>query len=53
MGVWQIIYLSLTFMGLGLCLAKNGQPKEGTYNFWSQLIADLIILFILCKGGFF
>lgn len=53
MGIWQIVYIGIMFMGLGLNLAKDGQPKEGKYSFWAQFLADAIILFILYKGGFF
>ena len=53
MGIWQYLYLGLTFMGLGMYLAKNGEPKEGTYRFWVRLLAEAFVIFILYKGGFF
>lgn len=53
MGIWQIIYLALLMMGLGIHLAKDGQPKEGKYSFWTALISLGIQIALLYFGGFF
>jgi hypothetical protein len=49
----QIIFLALTFLALGSSLAKHGEPKNGTYNFGTQLVAEIIIIGLLYWGGFF
>lgn len=49
--IWVILYLALTFIGIGVVAAKHGEPCE--YNFWITLGADVIIIFILYKGNFF
>lgn len=53
LGAPQIIYLALVLLGLGSHLAKHGEKKEGKYDFWSSLIAQGIIIWILAAGGFF
>jgi hypothetical protein len=49
----QITYAALTLVGLGLVVAKNGEPKTGTHSVVSSLIVSAIILWILASGGFF
>ncbi len=49
----QIVIIVLTAMDLGLALALHGKPKEGNFNFWTQLLADAVIIFLLASGGFF
>ena len=49
----QWVYIGLTFMGLGLELARHGQRKTGEHNFISQIIATAIIYWLLWAGGFF
>ena len=53
MGIWEIIYLTLLMMSLGIYLAKHGEPKTGKYSFWSALISTTIQIVILYLGGFF
>ena len=53
LGAPQIIYLALALLGLGSELAKHGEEKVSKYNFWSRLIAQGIIIWILVAGGFF
>lgn len=53
MSVWAVIYLMLLVLSLGLHLAKHGEPKDGTYSFWSALISVGIQVFILYKAGIF
>lgn len=48
----QIIYLVLSGIGLGVTLAKSGEPS-GKYNFWTTLVSTIISLGLLLWGGFF
>lgn len=49
----QYAYLGLTFVGLGIHLAKHGEPKEGVYNVVTGVIASGLLLWILYCGGVF
>ena len=49
----QIIYLSLTMLGLGMQAVKHGNPKEGKENFWVVFISTAISVGLLYWGGFF
>lgn len=49
----QIIYLFIVVLGLGIALAKDGQPKTDKYSFWGTVVATLISLGLLYWGGFF
>lgn len=53
LGIPQILYLALILMGLGVHLAKDGQPRTDKYSFWGQLFITIITVYILYKGGFF
>ena len=53
MGFWQIIYIGMMCMSVGMHLAKDGQPREGTYSFGTSFISLVIQLGILWAGGFF
>lgn len=53
MGWQQIAIIVLTAMDLGLTLALHGKPKEGNHNFWTEALADAVIIFLLASGGFF
>ena len=53
MNIWKAIYLGLICANLGIFLAKDGEPRTGTYEFMDALIATLIQVWILYKGGFF
>ena len=48
----QYVYLCLMLLGLGVVLAKHGEPQKN-YNIWASLFADIIILGLLYFGGFF
>jgi len=50
---YQLIYLGIIAIGLGMTFAKHGEPKTGKENGWVSLISCAIVLFILYKGGFF
>lgn len=52
----QYIYLALLILGLGIALAKHGEPKPPLgqrYNFWVTLFDALIVIALLNWGGFF
>lgn len=53
MGIWQIIYIALTAMGLGIVLVKHGEPRTDKYNIFVSLTSTVIVLIILFLGGFF
>lgn len=53
MRVFQIIYIGMIVLGLGISVGKHGQPKEERYNGWVSLIAAAIDITILALGGFF
>jgi len=48
----QILYLALAALGLGINIAKHGQPK-GNYNAGYYFLDVLFALSILWWGGFF
>jgi hypothetical protein len=53
MGICQIIYVAMLFMGLGVSLKEHGEPKRGTNNAWYSIIGVIIQLVLLSFGGFF
>lgn len=53
MGIPQIIIICLLATALGIALAKHGEPKEGYYSFWVQLLSVAIDVGLLWWGGFF
>jgi hypothetical protein len=48
-----LIYLALVILGLGIVLAKDGEPKTGKHSFWWQLVGTAIPCGLLYWGGFF
>jgi hypothetical protein len=48
----QLIYLALSVLGLGIAIAKHGQPRE-PYNVVHSLIAICLAWPLLWWGGFF
>lgn len=40
-------------MGLGINLAKHGEPKDGKYNFWTTLLVVIIELVLFYYAGLF
>lgn len=46
MNIYYVIYLILQIFGLGIILAKDGEPREDKYNFKVSLIASLISIFL-------
>lgn len=53
MSIPAMIYLALTFLGLGIHLAKHGQKRSQEWNFLGALIANGLIICLLYWGGFF
>lgn len=53
MGVWQIVWICMMAISLGINLAVHGKPKQGNNNFFISLIAFGIQLVPLIFGGFF
>ena len=53
MGLWQIVWVAIVAVGLGINIIKHGEPREGNYNFGSFLIGALIEAGVLYLGGFF
>ena len=47
----QFILLAMMFVGLGMSMAKHGEPDK--YNGWASLVTKLILLGLLWWGGFF
>lgn len=52
-GLWQIIYVFITGLALGMTAMRHGKPKQGKENFWETLIGVAIQMFIIYMGGFF
>ena len=48
----QLIIIMLGMIGLGMNVAKHGEPKDSKYNGWTHLVATLIIWTVLYYGGF-
>jgi hypothetical protein len=48
-----LIYLALSFIGLGVVAAKDGQPRTGKCSLWSAVLSTWIAISLLYWGGFF
>ena len=53
MGWPQAILLGLWLIGMGIIVAKHGQPKEGRHNAIAHAVALALWSAILWWGGFF
>lgn len=53
MGIPQIIMIIIFCLSLGITMAKNGQPREDKYSFFTSLVATGIQVGVLIWGGFF
>ncbi len=49
----QLIYIVLAVLGLGITLAKHGEPKTGEHNILVTLINAILVFALLYWGGFF
>jgi hypothetical protein len=55
MNYYFIALLILISMGLGINLARHGQPKKENYNFFTSLISVIIevtLIYFAIKTGF-
>ena len=48
-----LIYLALTFLGLGVAAERSGKPRTGKHSFWLTVVSSLIGCGLLYWGGFF
>lgn len=53
MVICRTLFMFWLALGLGSYLAKHGEPKEGTYNFWIAFISSVLQVLLLWGGGFF
>ena len=49
----RVLFLVWMVLGLGITLAKHGEPKREKYNFGLSFIAGALQLLLLWGGGFF
>lgn len=49
----QFIYIILTVAGLCLSAHRHGRINEKKENFWTSLLASVLVQIILYWGGFF
>jgi hypothetical protein len=49
----QVIWIVLAVLGLGIHMARSGEPLRGRYSAWMQIISIAIGATILWCGGFF
>ena len=49
----RVALIAIMLLGVGIALGKHGEPKDGTYSFWSTLIAFALEMLLLWGGGFF
>ena len=51
--IYTCIILGLSILGLGHEIAKHGEKKDSTYNWWMKLITITITWFLYYKAGLF
>ncbi len=49
----QIIWIIWMCMALGVAVARHGEPREKTWNFWALLQVVAMLAGLLYWGGFF
>lgn len=49
----QIVWIGLVCLGVGVSLAKDGEPKTGNHNFVADCAGYALGLTLLYFGGFF
>ncbi|EHW2218196.1 transglycosylase SLT domain-containing protein [Salmonella enterica subsp. enterica serovar Abony] len=49
----QVIWAVMVLLGLGIELARHGQPRTGKHSFWWQLSGTALVAGLLWSGGFF
>lgn len=54
MHLWpQYTLLALVLIGVGVSMARYGEPKRDTYGIYEAFIGPSILLGLLYAGGFF
>ena len=51
--IWFAVWICIKCLGLGVYLAKHGQPKKGKYGFFAMLFAVLVDWSIMYAWGAF
>ena len=49
----QLTMIVLYAIGIGIAIAKNGEPKNENHNAFTVILASALGLWILYMGGFF
>ena len=49
----QIVIIVLFAMDLGMAAIKHGERREGKHSFWSSLIVNGFLTWVLYSAGFF
>lgn len=49
----QVIWAVMALLGLGIEMARHGQPRTGKHSFWWQLSGTALVAGLLWSGGFF
>ena len=52
MNAWEITLIVMNALGLGMALAKHGEPM-GEWNFFHRVLATALCFFIYYKAGLF
>lgn len=53
MGWPQITIIVMSALGVGIHLAKHGQPREGKFNLFIATAVAAAEIYVLKQGGFF
>ena len=51
MNIWLMIYLGIQLLGVGIHLARHGEPKVDRYNFITSILGFGINLLFLWGMG--
>lgn len=49
----QLIYLTLVFIGALIAANQHGKDKTGKHDFFTSIIAQILVMGLLYWGGFF
>ncbi|MEI2271864.1 hypothetical protein OHD16_06885 [Sphingobacterium sp. ML3W] len=49
----EVILIIVWTLNVAISLSKHGEPKDGKYNFWIELISVFIAYFFLKWAGLF
>jgi hypothetical protein len=50
---YELAWLVLTILSLGIYMAKHGQPREEKYNFFTAFVVFMFELWLLYMAGLF